>query len=154
MATRLSTGARNAMLGEVGLKAALADGKIIGFSGSQPSAADNAEQGTKLIEFTLDAGAWTAGSATNGLEFAAAAAGVLAKASGEIWRGLGVAAGTLGWGRFVGNVSDAGGSSSTLVRVDFTIGVAGSGADVIVSSVNVTVGKSITVDSFTVTLPT
>lgn len=69
MTIRASTGLKNAMLGEVGLKAALADGVIRVYSGAQPAAADNAVTGTLLMEITVDAGAFSHGSATNGLEW-------------------------------------------------------------------------------------
>ena len=153
MAWRQSTGLRNAKLGTVGLKGALADGKIKIFSGSQPASANNAEQGTLLLEITLDAGAFAHGSATNGLEFDAPASGVITKAAAETWRGLGVAAGTAGWGRFVGNATDDGGASTTLARLDFTVGAAGSGADAILSDVTIEIGQSVTVDVFQLTDP-
>lgn len=153
MAFRLSTGLRNAMLGATGLKAGLADGKIKIFSGSQPASADNAEQGTLLMELTLDAGAFAHGSATNGIEFGTAASGAIAKASGEIWRGVAVAAGTAGWGRFVANPTDAGGSSDTLLRLDFTVGLSGSGADATLSDITLEIDQSTTCDTFSLTLP-
>lgn len=153
MAFRLSTGLRNAMLGTTGFKGALADGKIKVFTGSQPISADNAEQGTLLVEFTLDAGAFSHGAATNGLEFGTAASGAIAKATAEIWRGVAVAAGTAGWARFVANPTDSGGSSTTLARLDFTVGLSGSGADAILSDITLEVGQSVTCDTFTMTLP-
>lgn len=153
MTIRLSTGLRNGMLNATGLKEAMADGKIKIFSGPQPTTADAAEQGTLLAEITVDAGAWTAGSPTNGLEFGTPASGTVGKATAETWRALGVAAGTAGWFRFVANATDAGGSSTTLARIDGTCGVSGSGADAIFSTVNVVIGQPITCDQFNITLP-
>lgn len=153
MAFRLSTGLRNAMLGTTGFKGAFADGKIKVFTGSQPTSADSAEQGTLLAEFTLDAGEFAHGSATNGLEFDDPASGSVSKEPAEIWRAVAVAAGTASWGRFVANPTDAGGSSATLVRLDFTVGLSGSGADAILSDITLDVAQSVTCDTFTMTLP-
>lgn len=154
MAFRLSTGLRNALLGGAnGFKGALADGKIRIFSGSQPVNANNAEQGTLLLEITVDGGAFTHGSPTNGLEFGTPSAGSIAKATGEVWRGTAVAAGTAAWGRFVGNATDDGGLSATLPRLDFTVGLSGSGADAILSAITMAVGQPITCDVFTMTMP-
>lgn len=153
MAIRLSTGARNAMVDSTGLRAALADGTMKIFSGSQPTTADNAEQGTLLLQVTEDAGSFTPGSATNGLEFDAAADGAIEKAAAEIWRGLAVAEGTAGWFRFQANALDAGGASTTLVRIDGTVGKSGSGADAILSDVTFVVAQSVTCDQCTFTQP-
>ena len=58
MTIRASTGLKNAMLGTTGSKAALADGVIRVYSGSnQP--ADNAVHRYTLLEVTLDGGAFS-----------------------------------------------------------------------------------------------
>lgn len=153
MTWRLSTGLRNAMLNATGLKGGLADGKIKIFTGSQPASANNAESGTLLLEITLDAGAFSHGSATNGLEFDAPASGVIAKAAAETWRGVAVADGTAGWGRFVANPTDAGGSSTTLLRLDFSVSLSGGGGDVILSDITLETDQSVTCDVFQLTMP-
>ena len=102
---------------------------------------------------TLTAGAATfsGGVDASGLAFDTAAAGVLAKATGEVWSGIGLAAGTMGWARFKGNPTDSDGVSTTLMRMDGS--VANSGVDFLAANVAVTVNAPSTIDTFTFTLP-
>jgi hypothetical protein len=100
---------------------------------------------------TKDGNAWAAGSATNGLEFAAAANGSIAKEPAHVWKFTGVAAGTAGWFRFVGNAADAGGTSTTLPRLDGTVGTAN--ADLNMSNVTIAIGTPVTIDTFSFTIP-
>ena len=133
------------------LKDVFKDGVLRIYSGSQPSSADSAVSGTLLLEISESAGAFVAGAFDNGLEFGTAASGAIAKATAETWQDLGLAAGTAGWFRFVGNATDAGAASTTLPRIDGSIGT--SGADLNMSSTTITVGATYTVDSFQYTLP-
>lgn len=151
MTIRLSTGLRNGMLNATGFKEAFADGVIYIYSGPQPTTADSAVQGTLLGKVTQDAGAFVFGSSANGLEFDAPASGVISKAAAETWQMVGIAAGTAGWGRLMGNATDALGSSTTLPRFDFSI--ATSGADLNLSTVAIAVGAPTTIDVFQFTLP-
>jgi hypothetical protein len=121
MAFRYSTGCFNSFL--TVLKTDLTDGVIHFYTGAQPASPDDAVSGTLVATVTLAAGAWTAGSPTNGLEFAAPVGATIDKASAEEWKFIAVAAGTIGWGRFVSNsASDTGASSTTLKRLDFSVG--------------------------------
>lgn len=151
MTVRLSTGLRADMLNTTGLKGAFANGVIYIYSGPQPLTADSAATGTLLGIVTKDAGAFTDGVATNGLNFDATLTGTISKAAAENWKFNGIAAGTAGWGRFRGNAADAMGASTTLPRLDFSIAAAG--ADVNLSNISIAVGAPNTVDVFTVTLP-
>ena len=151
MTIRLSTGLRNAMLGAVGFKGALLNGVIYVYTGAQPLLADNAVSGTLLGKITVDAGAFSFGTSTNGLNFDAPALGVITKAAAEDWKFNGIADGTAGWFRFMGNVSDALGSSTTLARMDGSVGT--SGADLNLSNIAIVTGAPNTVDVFQVTLP-
>lgn len=151
MALQLSTGLRNGMLNATGFTEAFNDGTIYVYSGPQPATADAAVQGTLLLQVTVNNGAWAAGSPTNGLGFDAPASGVISKAAAEVWRGLGVATGTAGWFRLVGNAADAGGSSTTLPRLDGTVAV--SGGDMNMSSISIVTSAPTTVDVFQFTLP-
>lgn len=153
MAARYSTGLVNGTLDSTGIREAMANGKIKIFSGPQPASANAAEQGTLLLEVTEDAGAFVHGEPDNGLNFDAPVNRVLSKAADEVWRGLGIAPGTAGWFRFVANPSDNGMASTTLSRIDGTVGQAGSGADMIVSTVSVADGQPVTVDAFNLTTP-
>lgn len=147
---RFSTGLRNGILNATGIKEAMADGVLRIYSGAQPVSADNAVSGTLLLEVTVDGGAFSHGSATNGLEFDAPAAGVLSKAAAETWRGNGLADGVAGWFRFCANPVDSGGSSTTLARIDGSVGR--SAADLNLSNVNIAVGVPNTIDVFSISM--
>lgn len=145
---RFSTGLRNAILGDTGLKGALADGAIYIYTGAQPSSADNAPTGTLLGIVTVGAGAFTPGAPTNGLEFDAPANGVVSKAVAETWQFAGLVDGTAGWFRFKANAVDADGQSTTAVRMDGTCGR--TSADLVMSTVSIVSGATTTIDNFSV----
>lgn len=151
MTIRASTGLKNAMLGEVGLKAALADGVLRIYSGSQPASADSAVAGTLLLEVTLDGGTFNHGTATNGLNWDDPADGEISKPAADTWEGSGVASGTAGWARFSGNPVDDGSASTTLPRIDMSVGK-GTG-DLQLSNVSVEAGAPVTVDVANLRLP-
>lgn len=127
------------------------NGVIEIYSGSQPADADTAVSGTLLGTITVGSGAFSAGSETNGLEFGTAASGEIEKASTETWSMQAIATGTAGYFRFKGNATDAGGASTTLPRIDGSIGT--SGADLNMSTTSITSGNTYTIDSFKFTLP-
>jgi len=147
---RFSTGLRDGILNETGIKEAMTDGVLRLYSGAQPASADTAVAGTLLVEVTLDGGAFSHGSATNGLEFDAPAAGVLSKAAAETWLGTGLADGVAGWFRFCANPVDSGGASTTLARIDGSVGK--SSADLNLSNTNIVTGVPSTIDVFNITM--
>lgn len=156
MTTRFSTGAINKMYGESGtdtgangLRGLFKDGKIDCYSGAQPASADDAPTGTLLGSITKDGGAFSHGAATNGIEFGAPSGKTVSKSGSETWKFTGVAAGTIGYGRFKANATDNDSSSTTLPRIDFSIGI--TSGDMKMSSVTSSVGGSITIDTFTIT---
>lgn len=149
MTVRLSTQLRNNLAGTTGFASTFANGIIEIYSGSQPVTADAAVTGTLLGTVTLNSGAFTPGTATNGLTFATAAAGAVAKSG--VWSFAGIAAGTAGWFRLKGNASDAGAASTVLPRMDGSI--ATSGADLNLSNIAIAVGAPNTIDTFTFTFP-
>lgn len=159
MALSLSTGLRTMMLGTAPLKTAFAHGVIQIFSGPQPANADAAVRGNLLGVVSVSAGAWTAGTTTNGITFDAATAGGISKAAAEAWQigdGSGVAgasgAGTAGWFRLLGNPSDGGAGSNTAnARLDGS--VATSGADLNLPNIDFVIGTPVTIDVFSLTLP-
>lgn len=252
MTFRLSTGARNALLGAQGLAGIFQKCKIDIYSGTQPLTADAAATGTLLGTVTLGSGAYTpetqatgtitltggttsvatatvgglniipdgpvlyntslaqtasdlcdainrngiytatvsgavvtlkprpgvgdghnaavvtsTGSVTatyanmsggvdpvNGLTFAPVAGGVLTKPSSVVWGFLGIAAGTAGWFRVTGSVSDGGGAISGvpyLARMDGSI--ATSGGEMSLSNIAVAVGAPNTIDQANFTMP-
>jgi hypothetical protein len=150
MALRLSTGLRNLLLGTSSLKTILQNGVIRIFPGVQPSSADDAEGATHLIEITVSSGAFTPGSAANGLNFAAPSNGQAAKSASEVWSGVASATGTAGWFRFYANDRTTG-ADTTHARFDGSVST--SGAQINMSSTALTAGATTTIDSFVVTMP-
>ena len=149
MTVRFSTGLRNLLAGTTGYASAFANGVIEIYSGTQPTSADAAPTGTLLGTITLSSGAFTPGSPTNGLTFAAASGGSVSKSG--VWSFNGVAAGTAGWFRQKANAVDSGAISTTAIRLDGSVGT--SGADLNMSNITVAVGSPNTVDTFTYTQP-
>jgi hypothetical protein len=141
----------NSILGAVDNVHSLEHGILYVFSGSQPATADAAATGTLLMKVTVSSGAFSFGSATNGLDWTSPAAGVLAKSSSEVWSGVGLADGTAGWFRFMGNATDDLGASTTLPRLDGRI--SSSGAEMNIANLTITTGASTTVDQFSIALP-
>jgi len=149
MTLRLSTGLRNNLAGATGFAATFANGIIEIRTGAQPASADSAVTGTLLGTVTLNSGAFTPGSPTNGLTFSAAADGAVSKSG--VWSFSGVVAGTAGWFRLKGNALDDDLASTTLPRVDGSVAV--SGADMNLSNIAITIGAPSTIDTFTWTQP-
>jgi hypothetical protein len=155
MALRVSTALRNALLGagtgdNGSFKDIMADGVLEIYSGSQPANADAAEAGTKLLRITESGGAFTPGSATNGLEFGDSSGGSIAKASGETWQGDGITGGTAGWFRFYDNDYDTG-SGTDKIRFDGAVATAG--AELNLSSTTIVQSATTTIDAFTISMP-
>jgi len=145
MTLKVSTGLRNAMLDTQSLKAALALGFIKFYTGTPPATADAAVTGTLLVTISLN-------STATGLSLAASAAsGTIAKAA-EVWSGVNAASGTATYFRFVAATGDDGTLSTTQKRLQGTIGTAG--ADLNLSSVNLTAAATQTIDAANITLPT
>lgn len=89
----------------------------------------------------------------NGLTFASAADGVLAKNAAEAWTGVAVASGTAGWFRFYGSVADAGGLDSTASTIRLDGSIATSGGQLTMSNTVVSAGATQTGTSLTLTMP-
>ena len=150
MAFRYSTKIFHDFLNQA-VKTNLAAGVINFYSGAQPASPDAAPTGTFLGRATLSGGAWTAGAPTNGLNFGTVVDGTggaasLDKASAEEWKFICSVAGTIGWGRFVGNPADSGTTSTTLPRIDFSVGV--TSGDALMSKVTYAIGETGVIQSF------
>lgn len=134
-----------------GLAEILRNGVLEIYSGSQPTDADTAESGTKLLRITIGSGAFSGGTATNGINFElGATTGKIEKASGETWSGVGLADAVAGWGRFYANDYTTGASTSA-VRFDGSVGT--SGATFIIGNTTIETGATTTVDSAYLTIP-
>lgn len=120
------------------------------YTGSQPTAADEAETGTNVLKVTKSSGSFAGGAPANGLNFGVSSGGVIGKASGEVWSGVGISGGgTAGWFRFYANAEGTGASTS---HIRFDGACATSGGQLNMSSTSIVEGATTTVDSFNVTL--
>lgn len=120
------------------------------YSGTVPADADADEgSGTKLLEISIDSVAIVAGTAANGLDFDAVAAGVLAK-SADVWSDAGLANGTAAWWRMYDNGIITG-ASSTAKRCDGLVGT--SGVALILSTTSIVLGATVTIDEANFTMP-
>ena len=128
------------------------DGTIRVYSGSQPADADTAVSGTLLLEFSVDAGSYTQGTFTNGLEFGDSSSGAISKSASETWQDAGIASGTAGWFRLCANPTDDGSASTTLPRIDGTVGTTSS-SELVIGTTAIVAGRTYTIDTFTFTLP-
>jgi hypothetical protein len=145
MALSISTGLRDGVLDTSALNALLDQGELRIFSGSAPSTADDTETGTLLVTINTVTG--------SGFDLSfqdTAASGVLSKQI-NTWDGVAVASGTAGYFRLCASTSDAGGTSTTEVRIQGA--VATSGAELNMSSTTITSGATTTIDTFDITMP-
>lgn len=149
MAEKFSTGFVNAEAAAI--RTALANGVIGIYSGTQPATANDTEGAAVLLmRITLNGGAFTPGSATNGINFDAPVDGVLSKAAAETWSGTGLADGTATWFRFYSNAMTTG-ASTTAVRYDGAITTL-STAELQMTNTTVVTGVPGTVNSFSLTM--
>jgi hypothetical protein len=139
-ALRLSTGARNGLLGASGIETLFNGGKIRIYSGAQPASADYAETGSLLVTITSTSG-------TPGVVFGTAANGVIPKEA-TVWSGVIAAAGNAGWFRLYGTAGTTG-SSATEVRMDGNVGV--SGSDLVLANPALVLNATLTLDQFSLT---
>ncbi len=151
---RLSTKLRSNLAGTTGFSSTFANGIIDIYSGTQPTTADLAPTGTKLGRFTLASGEFTAGVATNGLTFAAAADGAVSK-SGTWSFSVGLAAGTAGYFRLKTNAGADVDTDQTTLKAEARLdgSIAASGGDMNLSNLSITTGTPVTLDTFTWTNP-
>lgn len=88
---------------------------------------------------------------TNGLLWTIPASGSIANHASQIWQMTGVAAGTMGYVRWVGAAEDTGALSTALPRIDMRIST--SGAELTASNLSVVVGAVTSFDSVVITFP-
>jgi hypothetical protein len=146
MTMKISTALAKAMLDTGSLRSNLSGMKLKIYAGVEPATADSALGSATLLCTISDAGG------AGALQFAAAAVGnVLEKSSSQVWNGTNVASGTATFCRLE-LASDSGGSSSTEIRVQGSVGIAGRFLNL--SSVNLTSGATQVVDYLSITMPT
>jgi hypothetical protein len=150
MAEKFSTG--DVQAAAAAIRTAYTNGVIGIFGGTQPATANDTEGAAPLLcLITINAGAFTGGVATNGINFAVAVDGVLSKEPAEVWKGLGTAAASTGttatWFRHYGNAYTTGASTSA-ARYDGAITTA---ATAELQMTNQTVVQSVPVEISTYT---
>ncbi len=136
------------------LKDIFKDGVLKIYSGTRPSDADATTGGATLLVTISNAGVtFTGGAVAGGLEFGASSSGAISKSSSETWQGTAVQTGTAGFFRLYANTADSGGADTEYIynRIDGTI--ATSGSDLNMTSTSIRSGATITIDTFTLTLP-
>ena len=152
MAEHFSTGDVN--ISANALKTAYANGVIAIFGGTMPATANDTEGSSPLVLLTLNGGAFTAGVATNGINLSTPVDGVLSKASGETWSGVGLAAAGTGtqatWFRHYAN-DYVTGASTTAVRYDGAIGTSASFEGVLTNT-TIVEGVPVTCNGYTRTV--
>ena len=152
MTIRYSTGVYNGLLGKNGtdtgadgLRGQFANCCIDFYQGTQPTSANNASGSTYLGQATLNGGAFAHGTATNGLNFDAPVLATLGIPSGAQWILNVTAAGTANWARVKANPVDNDSVSTTLKRIDMTVGI--NTGECRMSVVNLQVGQTVTINS-------
>lgn len=138
MSVTLSTGLRNAILA-TGFDPQFDSGVLEIRSGVRPASANTAPAGTALASIPLPADA-----------FAAPSGGSSAKAG--TWTDAADAAGTATWFR-LRKTTDLGTTNTTDVRLDGSCSMTGGGGDLVLDNTNIAAGQSVTVNSFTFTMP-
>lgn len=145
MAEVFSTGFQKMIHDEV--VSQMADGVIEIYSGTQPTNSEDTEvgAGTLLAVITESGGAFTGGSATNGLEIEVDGEECVI-ASGETWKTLlALATGTATWFRHYDNAFTKG-ASTTAVRYDGRVST--TGAEMNLSTTSIVINKPVEVSEF------
>lgn len=135
------------------LRDILKDGIIEIRTLAQASSADSATTGTLLGIITLDGGTVTPGSFANGLEFDDASDATIEKPSGSTWKFTAIATGTAQHFRHKGNAEDTDALSTTLSRIEGSVGLSGSSADMTMTTLSIETGKTYTVDEYSLVMP-
>lgn len=146
MGMKISTGLAKAMLDTGSLKTNLTGMKLKIYSGTEPATADASIGAAVLLVTISDAGG------AGALSFEAAAVGnVIEKLSSQTWSGTNAASGTASFCRLE-LAADTGAASSTEIRVQGDVGIAGKFLNL--SSVSLTAAAVQVVDYLSITMPT
>jgi len=153
----LKTGQKTTETLLASLKTAFDKGIMRIYSGPRPASCNDAETGTLLCTITKDGAAYTEVDGTNGLEFNAPAttAGVseLLKKTGDVWADLAAdGTGQAAWYRFFPLGAGKTGASTTVPRVDGSVGTTSS-YDLQMLNLTVNVGEPVYIQNFKWTMP-
>ena len=141
MPIRISTAARNAMVGQI---STLADGgsgagRLRIYTGAQPAGPGTTATGTLLLDIAL-----------NDPSFGAASSGTITAGQSPALSGTASGTGTAGWFRVLDSTEAAG---TGLGVFDGNVTVTGGGGDCQLSTTSLSTGLTVTVTSITVTQP-
>ena len=115
------------------------------FDGTMPPDASYGDVAyTKLVEITLG------GDVGQPLSLTFLSDGTIQMTPGEDWKGVALAAGTVGWGRLYGT-SVVTGASTAAIRIDMN--AATSGAPITMANTTIALGATVTIDTCTITMP-
>lgn len=142
MAIEINTAARNAACDAVVdlIDGGSGAGKLRIYTGSPPATPGTSATGTLLAEFTLSDPAF--GSASSGAAALDVTPAVTDTAD---------ATGTAGWFRFLDSTEAAG---TGLGVIDGTVTATGGGGDLTLNTTSIASGATVTIDSYTFTMPT
>ena len=145
MAFKFSTGLRNGMLNNQGFKEAMDGGFLDIYAGAVPASADDAIGSATLLCTISNA------SGVIGITWAAPADGMISKTPSEVWSGNNVDDGDATFCR-LRKAGDTGTASTSALRVQGTVGVAG--ADLNLSSVSLVSEAPQAINFATIVFPT
>lgn len=126
-------------------------GKLMIYSGAQPSDPDDAISAQLLLTITESGGTFAHGSFANGINFGASSSCIIDKDSNETWQGVCSTGGIAGWFLFVANPTDNLASSTTLARISGSVG--GTSADLVIPNTTLVADRTYTIDEFKFELP-
>ncbi|HET6631526.1 MAG TPA: hypothetical protein VFG73_02305 [Rhodanobacteraceae bacterium] len=154
MSCKASTGFRTRLLGRESVEDILGGGVMRVYSGAQPANADTEAGGLLLGTVTLGGWPWHGDDTGFGLHFRQAGIYTVNAPSAEPWTLRTVEPGTAGWFRLLAPeaVESADDASLSAARIDGSVGVAGSGADLILTAADLGLGQAVPIDSFTYVL--
>lgn len=123
------------------LQDCFAGGNLKIYTGTQPTNPSDAPTGTLLV--TID-------NSGTGITWDDAAAGAIAKPSGETWEGTAASSGVAGWCRLC-TATDDGAASTTDPRCDMSVGT--SGAQINFTSTQFAASATQTISSLSISIP-
>lgn len=151
MTVNVSSNFKSRILGRESFADIFNGGRILLFSGPQPSSADNPQTGTFLGHVTERGNAWTPGGSAGGLNFVQSGVWAAHDPS-QMWDLTVAAAGTASWFRLVGRLADDGNLSYAAPRIDGSVG-SGGAVDMTLPTTALTMGYTTTLQQFLFTLP-
>lgn len=151
MTLRVSTKFKDLILGPTAFETIFNGGRILVYSGAQPTSADAAIAGVLLGQITANGLAWAAGGSDGGLTFERSN-GVVRKAAAQPWKLTVSATGVAGWFRLVGRLEDSGGQSYAAPRIDGSVGTS-SLAQLVLGNPSLTAGDVRDIPQFLYSIP-